>query len=80
MRDDDILARLVPIFREELDDQRLDLSLGTSQKDLAGWDSLAQVRLVAAIESEFGFQFSIDEIESTSSVRGFVEGIRKRSA
>jgi acyl carrier protein len=80
MRDDDILARLVPIFREELDDQRLDLSMGTSQKDLAGWDSLAQVRLVAAIESEFGFQFSIDEIESISSARGFVEGIRKRSA
>jgi acyl carrier protein len=80
MQDAEIVARLQPIFRDELDDQRLHLSAGSSQIGLTGWDSLAQVRLVAAIESEFGFQFSIDEIESISDVQGFIDAIRRQGA
>ena len=54
---DGILARLQDIFRAELDDDDLQISLATRQSDLKGWDSLAHVRLVSGIESEFRFQF-----------------------
>ena len=72
---DSILARLQDIFRAELDDDDLQISLATRQSDLKGWDSLAHVRLVSGIESEFDFQFSLAEIEQINSVRQFVDMI-----
>ncbi len=70
---DAILGRLQDIFRAELDDDDLRISLDTRQADLKGWDSLAHVRLVSAIESEFDFQFNLSEIEEINSVRQFVD-------
>jgi len=72
---DSILARLQDIFRAELDDDDLQISLATRQSDLKGWDSLAHVRLVSGIENEFDFQFSLAEIEAINSVRQFVDMI-----
>jgi acyl carrier protein len=72
---DSILARLQDIFRAELDDDDLQISVATRQSDLKGWDSLAHVRLVSGIESEFDFQFSLAEIEAINSVRQFVDMI-----
>lgn len=70
---DAILARLQDIFRAELDDDDLRIGLDTRQADLKGWDSLAHVRLVSGIESEFDFQFNLSEIEEINSVRQFVD-------
>ncbi len=55
------------------------IGLGTSQKDLKSWDSLAHIRLVSGIESEFDIQFNLTEIEQISSVRQFVQLIEERS-
>jgi acyl carrier protein len=70
---DAILARLQDIFRAELDDDDLRIGLDTRQADLKGWDSLAHVRLVSGIESEFDFQFNLSEIEEINSVRQFID-------
>lgn len=72
-----ILARVQDIFRAELDDDGLVIGMDTSQADLKGWDSLAHIRLVSGIESEFDFQLSLAEIEQTSSVRQFVDLIQQ---
>lgn len=76
---DAILARLQDIFRAELDDDTLDITLSTRQQDLKGWDSLAHIRLVSAIESEFDFQFNLAEIEEITSVRQFVDLISEHA-
>jgi acyl carrier protein len=70
---DAILARLQDIFRAELDDDDLTIGMDTQQSDLKGWDSLAHIRLVSGIESEFDFQFNLAEIEEIASVRQFVD-------
>jgi acyl carrier protein len=70
-----ILATLQDIFRTELDNDDLVIGLDTRQADLRGWDSLAHIRLVSGIESEFDFQFSLAEIEQINSVRQFVDAI-----
>jgi len=36
--------------------------------DVALWDSLNHLRLITAIESEFGFQFSMSEIQSIDNL------------
>jgi acyl carrier protein len=76
---DVILAKLQDVFRAELDDEDLVIAPDTSQKNLKGWDSLAHIRLVSGIESEFDIQFNLAEIEQTSSVRQFVQLIEERS-
>jgi acyl carrier protein len=72
-----ILDRLQDIFRAELDDDDLTIGMDTRQADLKAWDSLAHIRLVSGIESEFDFQFSLSEIEEIGSVRQFVDAIRE---
>jgi acyl carrier protein len=76
---DPILARVQDVFRAELDDEDLVIAPDTSQKNLKAWDSLAHIRLVSGIESEFDIQFSLAEIEQTTSVREFVQLIVERS-
>jgi acyl carrier protein len=76
---DAILARVQDVFRTELDDEDLAIGPQTSQKDLKAWDSLAHIRLVSGIESEFDVQFSLAEIEAINSVRQFVCLIEERS-
>jgi acyl carrier protein len=71
-----ILDRLQDIFRAELDDDDLTIGMNTRQADLKAWDSLAHIRLVSGVESEFDFQFNLSEIEEITSVRQFVEAIR----
>ena len=72
-----ILERLQEIFRAELDDDDLSIGMDTRQADLKAWDSLAHIRLVSGIESEFDFQFNLSEIEQIASVRQFVDAIRE---
>ncbi|MGQ0686667.1 acyl carrier protein [Bradyrhizobium sp.] len=72
-----ILGRLQEIFRAELDDDDLAIGMETRQADLKAWDSLAHIRLVSGVESEFGFQFNLAEIEEIASVRQFVDAIRE---
>jgi acyl carrier protein len=76
---DAILARVQDVFRAELDDENLALGSDTSQRNLKAWDSLAHIRLVSGIESEFDIQFNLTEIEQTTSVRDFVRLIQERS-
>ena len=42
---------------------------GASDTSLPAWDSLAQVRLIAAIEEEFGLQLDMDAFEELVSYR-----------
>jgi acyl carrier protein len=70
-----ILARVQNIFRAELDDDDLVIGMDTRQVDLKAWDSLAHIRLVSGVESEFDFQFSLAQIEQINSVRQFVDAI-----
>jgi acyl carrier protein len=76
---DAILARVQDVFRAELDDEGLVIGPDTGQKNLKAWDSLAHIRLVSGIESEFDIQFSLAEIEQATSVRQFIQLIQERS-
>jgi len=76
---DTVLARVLDVFRAELDNDALVIALDTRQQDLKAWDSLAHIRLVSGIESEFDIQFSLGEIEQIASVQQFVDLINQRA-
>ncbi|MCL1874658.1 MAG: acyl carrier protein [Synergistaceae bacterium] len=73
-----ILNRLQPIFRDIFDDETLILKRETSAVDIEDWDSLAQVNIVVACESEFGVKFSLSDFSSIKNVGDFVDLIEKK--
>jgi acyl carrier protein len=66
-----MIHELNRIFRDIFDDPALTITPATSAADIAGWDSVAQVKLVLAIEEEFGVEFNIDEVAAFRTVADF---------
>lgn len=65
------------VFREVFDDDALVIGAATSHKDIDGWDSVAQVKIVLALEEEFGFRFSEDEVSEIRTVGQLLKAIEK---
>jgi acyl carrier protein len=74
----DVITDLEQLFREVLDDDRIALRPELRPDDLAEWDSLAHVRLVASIEEHFDISFSIDEITPPETVADLVALIESK--
>ncbi len=64
----DTRTKLQSIFREVFDDDQLQLSDSTSRETLESWDSLGHIRLISAMEDELGVSFTLEEIETMTSV------------
>ena len=74
------LLRLQRIFREVFDNPELELTATTSQRDLDHWDSVAQIKLVLAVEAEFGVRFEMEEVSGMRSAGEFQKTLNaKRS-
>lgn len=71
------LLQLRPIFQEIFDDPTLVVNPDTSQHQIPDWDSVAQVKLVLAIEEAFAIRFTNDELPSMHSVADFMTAIGK---
>jgi len=76
----EFIETLTRIFREELDDGKLTITMETNQSNLDNWDSLAHVRIVMGIERAYAIQFDVSEIETIKSVRGFYGAVDSHSA
>jgi acyl carrier protein len=59
---------LQEVFRETFDDDSVVLSNGTTAKEIDGWDSTANVRLMVAIEEAFHITFDISEFNELRNV------------
>ena len=75
MEREEVFQKLTEIFRNNFDDERICLSDSTSAQDIEEWDSLEQVNLVVAIQSEFKIRFQLDEVNAMRNVGEMVDGI-----
>jgi acyl carrier protein len=73
MTDEEILERISTIVRDELDNDDVRLSMDTVAKSVQGWDSLAHVRIVIAVERAFGARFGTNEITGLRNVGELVQ-------
>jgi acyl carrier protein len=74
----EIMNSCTEIFRTVFSDADLTIDALTSASDISDWDSLAQIRLLMAIEQTFEIQFSLDEVEDLQNVGEIVELIRAK--
>lgn len=58
----DVPPALQDLFRRVFDDDDLSLDSATTAADIDGWDSMAHINLIIAIEKQFGITFSAAEI------------------
>jgi acyl carrier protein len=76
----DIFEQLLPIFIDVFDDDELLIYPSTSAKDVDGWDSLAQIRLIVSIEKFFQLRFSAAEIEEIQNVGEMADLIKNKQS
>jgi acyl carrier protein len=63
-----VIDRLTPIFREVFADPALVVIPELRADDVPTWDSLNHINLIVAIEAEFGFEFTAEELGSMTKV------------
>ena len=70
------LAAIQEIFRQVFDDDNMVITPQTSRRDVAEWDSVAQVKLILTLEEEFDIRFTEDEVSSLETVGDLLEAVR----
>jgi acyl carrier protein len=78
MTAEQVLASLQSIFAEVLDDESIVLTQETTARDVANWDSLANIQLVVAIEKKFQIRFTAAEVRGFKNVGEMCESIRSK--
>jgi len=48
----------------------------SNSQNLDGWDSVAQINIIVAIEEEFGVTFSAEEMHALNSVKKIIDALR----
>lgn len=76
----EVYNKIQPIFREYFENDDLVLQDGMTAADVDGWDSLAHISLVVAIEKEFGIQLGVKHSTRLKNVGELVDAILARVA
>lgn len=76
----DILTELQPIFRDVLDDPNLQITRDSNARNVSGWDSLAHINLISAIEQEFRIKFALGELEDLKDVGEMIDLMQQKLA
>jgi acyl carrier protein len=68
---------LLPIFREVLENDEIELTESTVAADIPEWDSLNHIYLVVAIEKQFKIKFTTHQIQSWQCVGDVLNELNK---
>ena len=79
MNEGEIYSRLTTLFQDVFDDDSIVVTPQMTAKDVDGWDSLTNIRLLLTIEKSFKVKFSTQEIGKLENVGGLVKLIQART-
>jgi acyl carrier protein len=75
-----MLSQLEPIFQDILDNSRLNLTRESNASNVAGWDSLAHINLISAIEQQFEISFTLGELQELRNVGEMIDLMERKLA
>ncbi len=73
-----INERLNEVFQNVFDDEDIEVTRDTTADDIEDWDSLEHIRLIAAVEREFGIKFTMKEVSTMKNVGEMIDIIEER--
>jgi acyl carrier protein len=73
------MVRLVPLFRDVLNDRHLVVTEESNAESMRGYDSLAHIDIITAIEKEFGIQFDFAELVPLRKVGDMVALVARKT-
>ncbi len=80
MTRDEIFEEIQEIFRDNFDDESLEITAQTCADDIEDWDSLEQINLLTAMEKKFNLKFKLEDVRSLENVGGLVDLIERLTA
>jgi acyl carrier protein len=75
---DNRIAEVQEVFRDVFDRPNLVINRQSSAYNVEGWDSLAHIDLVTAIESRFKTKFALGELEELKNVGDLLDLIETK--
>ena len=80
MTEQEILAAVQDIFRDNFDDDTLVITRDTCADDIEDWDSLQKINLLTAIEKKFGLKFQLADVRGLANVGDLLDLIARMTA
>ncbi|MEJ5142662.1 acyl carrier protein [Gluconobacter albidus] len=71
----EVAVQITKIFQDVFDDPDLLLKDETTDRDIPGWDSVAMINIIVAIEENFNIRLKTREIEGLKSVGDLYEAV-----
>lgn len=73
-----VYDKLTDVLRDVFDDDDIVATPALKAADVDGWDSLAHVRLILAVEKAFGVRFKAAEINAFKNVGDLADSITSK--
>ena len=80
MGNEEIKARLTPVFHSVFADDDLEVTEGLTADQVPGWDLLSHINLIVAVEKEFKIKFTTKDVRSMKNVGNMIELISNKAA
>ena len=79
MTNDEIMAKIAGILQDIFEDPDLEVTAETNALMVPGWDSMAQIKLIMAVEEEFSIQLSSREMDQLRNVGDLVTAVSRHA-
>jgi acyl carrier protein len=76
MTDEETKSKLTAVFRETFSNKAIEISEATTASDIKGWDSLAHINLILAVEKAFGIRLVTRDVRSMKNVGDMIRLIK----
>ena len=68
MKREDVFDKLTEVFRDVFDDESIRVTEATTSNDIADWDSLEHINLIAAVDQESHIKSNMGQLVSIKNV------------
>ena len=73
-----VSERLIKVILRELDLDDFDIDDATTADKVPGWDSLSHIRIITAVEAEYGIRFRTMEVLRLRNVGALQELLNRK--
>tara|TARA_B100001059_G_C17798621_1_gene564723 strand:+ start:553 stop:792 length:240 start_codon:yes stop_codon:yes gene_type:complete len=78
MNREKIIYQITIAVSDVLDLENLELTEDSTAESVEGWDSLAHINIIIAIEQDFEIKFTLEEIGEFENIKKIVDSIEQK--